>query len=69
MNKQEAISVMGLGIKVTHPHFTPDEYITMRDGYIIDEKQYQLNFNDFWKYRTHESWEQDWIEFQETKRE
>lgn len=63
MTKQEAIIKMKQGEKLTHTHFTPDEFITMKDGKIIDENEYELDFNEFWKYRTHIEWEDGWLIF------
>ncbi len=64
MTKQEAIEAMMAGQKVTHRHFTSDEFITMKLGRIVDENGYSFNANQFWSFRTSESFNSDWKIFE-----
>lgn len=60
MNKQQAIEAMKNGEKIKHSLFSNEEFITMKEDEIIDEKGYTLK--DFWKYRTGQVWESNyWI--------
>ena len=60
MNKQEAIEAMKKGFKVTHDYFSSDEFITMIGDKIVTEEGYSFNATEFWKYRTHESFNTGW---------
>lgn len=62
MTKQEAIQAMQDGKKVRHEYFMDDEFISMTDNEIFDEKGYKMrgaNF-DFWTDRKGEAWENGW---------
>lgn len=58
MTKAEAIAAMREGKKVRHRYFSDDEYITVKNFELIDEKGYHLR--DFWLYRKTHDWESDW---------
>lgn len=60
MTKDEAIQAMKEGHKVTHRHFSDDEWITMKDGKIIDENGYKLYAVEFWFYRESDSFKTGW---------
>ena len=60
MTRQEAIQAMRGGLKVTHRLFSEDEWITMQDGKIVDEKGYRFPPHEFWRYRTSNVFGQDW---------
>jgi len=60
MTKNEAIDAMKKGEKVTHRHFSDNEFITMKDGVIVDENGYRLNADEFWAYRTNNAFAEDW---------
>lgn len=60
MTKPEAINCMLKGEKLTHTTFTPDEWITMKKGYILTEEGYTIDPNIFWSLRSHENFETDW---------
>jgi len=49
MTKQEAITAMQRGEKVTHKYFSPDEWITINDYcQIEDESGYRHEQDSFW---------------------
>lgn len=60
MNKKEAIEAMMSGKKVTHTSFAPHEFITMVNGWIVDEKGYHLYPEEFWNYRRGITFENGW---------
>lgn len=64
MTKQEAIKAMRAGKKLTHRHFTPNEFITIKLGRIVDENGYSFNANEFWSFRTAETFDTDWKLFE-----
>lgn len=65
MTKKEAIQQMKLGKKITHRHFTPDEWMTMQGTVIILEDGVKCDEEQFWPYRTGSSWD-DGYEFFKT---
>ncbi len=65
MTKQEAITAMQSGKKVTHRHFTSDEWATMEDGKIVLEDGVKCNPDEFWKWRTNHAWHDGWELFEE----
>lgn len=66
MTKQEAIEQMKQGKKLTHKHFTSNEFITSdKSGlYYTFEDGVRCFFPEFWKWRVTESWEKDWELFE-----
>lgn len=69
MTKAEAISQMKAGKKITHRHFSNNEWMssdstgrqyTLEDGV-------KCSSDEFWKWRTNESWNEDFEIFNETK--
>jgi len=62
MTKQEAIEQMKLGHKLTHRHFTDEEWVkSNQTGTIfILEDGVECSPQEFWKWRTDESWNADW---------
>jgi hypothetical protein len=62
MSKDEAIEQMKLGHKLTHRHFTNDEWIkTNQKGEVyIFEDGVEWPKYEFWLWRTDKSWESDW---------
>ncbi|MDO9186953.1 MAG: hypothetical protein Q7W13_13145 [Bacteroidia bacterium] len=60
MTKQKAIEEMLQGNKVTHRHFSSDEWVTMEDGKIVLEDGVKCHPLEFWKYRTDVSFNEDW---------
>jgi len=61
--KEQAIEKMQEGLLLTHPFFAPGEWISVRNGRIIDECGFDLgNVNgSFWKYRKELGWNDGWI--------
>lgn len=68
MTKLEAIEQMKAGHKLTHRNFTDDEWITSnKSGTIfIFEDGVECSTQEFWRWRTHKSWDSDWEIFQDT---
>lgn len=60
LTKEQAIQAMRSGLLVTHDYFTDNEFIGMKGEYIIDENNYQLDWDDFWRYRKDEVWDNGW---------
>ena len=58
LSKEEAITAMNEGKTLSHKYFTSDEYITMKDGEVVDEKGIVLT--SFWKYQTAQVFDGDW---------
>lgn len=56
MTKAEAIQAMQEGKKVTHLYFSPDEWMTMREGEIVLEDGVVCPQGDFWFYRWGPEW-------------
>ena len=56
MTKQEAIAEMQKGNKVRFKDFSPDEWMTMKNGNIVLEDGVRCCPDEFWKWRTNESW-------------
>lgn len=57
MTKEEAIQAMREGKKVTHQFFSPDEWMTMREGQIVLEDGVVCSPGDFWIYRRGSEWD------------
>lgn len=57
MSKEEAISKMKQGKKVTHENFCLIDWVTINDGFIITSGGSRQLPYDFWKKRTHNSWD------------
>ena len=60
MTKSEAIQAMLEGKKVTHRHFSSDEWATMENGKIVLEDGVKCSPIEFWRWRTDASYETDW---------
>lgn len=56
MTKKEAIAEMQKGNKITHRHFSSNEWMTMKDGNILLEDGVLCEPDKFWKWRTDSSW-------------
>ncbi len=65
MTRQEAIQAMIDGKRVTHRHFTSDEWITInKQGKFQFEDGVECSASEFWSHRTSEDWNTDWEIFQ-----
>ena len=51
MNKKEALNLMDMGLRITHKHFSDNEWISKDLGKIITENGYRHDFSEFWSYR------------------
>ena len=61
MNKQEAIAAMETGAKLTWPHFSSDEWVTIQeDGYYLFEDGCRCTPEEFWAHRDTPEWFKDW---------
>jgi hypothetical protein len=56
MTKEEAIKAMSEGKKVTHRHFSSNEWMIMNGNQILLEDGIQCSQYEFWRWRTDESW-------------
>jgi len=65
MKKVKAVQLMREGKKITHIHFSPDEWMTIEDSEILLEDGVKCNQSEFWKWRTHVSWEDGYSLFVE----
>ena len=66
MTKQEAIEQMEKGVKITHPYFQPDEWMTMKKGKIFLEDGVKCYPREFWVYRTEGDWNDGYSVFTES---
>ena len=69
MTKQEAITAMCEGKKVTHRYFTSDEWVKSNQNgtiYILEDGVECSSF-EFWRWRTDEAYLSDWEIFIEQK--
>ena len=48
------------GKKVTHYHFTPEEWASMKDGMIVLEDGVKCSPAEFWRWRTDSAFDNDW---------
>lgn len=60
LTKQEAVDMMRDGVKVAHSGFTPDEWMTMKDGKILFEDGCRCTEWEFWRSRTQDYWDTGW---------
>lgn len=60
MTSKEAIVNMQNGVKMTHPYFAPDEWVTMRGNKIVFEDGCEDWVSIFFELRPGKSWEKDW---------
>ena len=52
MTKEKAILAMKNGQRITHEYFSSDEFIYLdKEGFLRDEKDYHLNWIEFWEIR------------------
>jgi hypothetical protein len=60
MNKQQAITAMKSGEKVTHRDFTPREWIKDTGLKYEFEDECTCSYNEFWQLRKGKNWEDGW---------
>ena len=63
MTKPEAILAMKQGKKVSHIHFSPNEWMTMEGNKIVLEDGVVCSEAEFWHWRTNSSWDNDYFLF------
>ena len=71
MKKEEAITAMKAGKKVTHKFFDKEEWVTMNvadDRYVITEEGCELA-TEFWKDREYKTWDTNWSIWKEKSME
>lgn len=66
MKKQEAIQAMKSGEKVTHERFSKSEFITLKNGKIHDEEDYNID-RVFWPSHSSMIWDYGWSIFNSSK--
>lgn len=60
MTRAQAQIQLVKGNKITHRHFSVDEFVQIKDNALIDEKGYKLNKKEFWLLRGTKSFNTDW---------
>ena len=65
MNKQEAILAMQEGKKVVHRYFSPNEWMTMKEGMIVLEDGVICPPKEFWQWRIDPVWNDGYELFNE----
>jgi hypothetical protein len=60
MTQQEAKIAANKGEKITHDYFSGNEFVTVKDGKLIDENDYHLNWDEFWRLRSGPNWQKGW---------
>ena len=63
MTKDEVLKALSEGKKVTHAHFTGNEWLRVIDDGYEFEDGVQCAEADFWHFRTDWSWQKDWSIF------
>jgi hypothetical protein len=57
MNKEEALTAMREGRKVSHEYFSYEEWLTIINGKLVTHEGEACSIEDFFKTRTGEIWE------------
>jgi hypothetical protein len=61
VTKDEAVSAMVRGEKVTHVNFSPEEYVSItHDHMYLFEDGVRCTPLEFWTHRMEESWSNGW---------
>ena len=66
MSKDDLLSFMQKGNKVTHRHFSDDEWMTFDNGKLLFEDGVRCGWTEFWKYRKKIGMEKGWTEYRST---
>ena len=67
MTKDEAISLIEKGEKITHKLFRPTEWLTMKNNEIVFENGIEFSSKEFQKFRTADHWDTGYSIYKETK--
>ena len=61
LSKEKAIELMDAGFKVAHNSFGYDEWMKKGGvGYVFEDGN-TTTFDEFWRWRTEDEWERDWL--------
>jgi len=60
MTIEEAKQALKKGEAITHNYFTNDEFVYMKNGNLLDESDYILNWDLFWRDRDNELFFDGW---------
>ncbi len=60
MTFEEAIKAMQSGQKLKHRYYTHEEWTTMEDEFVVDEKGHKIHLHIFTADRTQPAWQSDW---------
>lgn len=66
MTINQAKQALWDGHKLTHPLFTPDEFICLDENGILRDEA-GLHMHNFWDYRDSLAWQRDWKVYEEEK--
>lgn len=70
MNISEAVTIMKRERKLTHPYFSPHEWVTInKEGLYEMEDGATIDGRIFWNDRSGKGWAKDWEVFHEQKKE
>lgn len=61
LSKEDAILAIKKGYWVQHRYFDDNEMISMKGPKIIDENGLEMDYDQFWKYRSEPKWDKDWL--------
>jgi hypothetical protein len=61
LTKKTAIQLLWSGEIISHRLFSNDEYIYIKNNSLFDEKNLELNYNEFWNYRKDTWFDDDWF--------
>jgi hypothetical protein len=66
MNRYEAAQALKAGKKLTHRYFTPEEWVMgIEDDTYLLEDGVRCSPAEFWKWRQHSAFDNDWKIFTE----
>ena len=63
MTQGKAIELMRQGVKITHHHFLPNEWMIIQGRYIVFEDGVQVEQSAFWADRNTEQWQDGYSVF------
>ena len=71
MDKEKALKVLEKGGKITHVHFTDNEFIRKHPkstAHYLDEDDNVLSIKDFWRFRQSGKWLNNWETYVEKRK-
>ena len=60
MNREQAKAKMKEGEKLTHYYFSPEEWVSYKDGKVLTEEDYLHDWDEFWSHREDEYFDDNW---------